>query len=420
MDFTKYQQAVKFLESLFNLPIRDYLGQTKGRSFYLKRLNWLLEKLNHPEKSYKIIHIAGTAGKGTTTHLLHQMLLAAGFKVGSYYSPHTTTTIERIKVNQKYIAPAELVDLTDQIKPYLNQAALVSPYGQPSYFETLLAMAFLYFKKQRCRYVILEAGLGGKHDATNIVKHPLVCAITNIGYDHQEILGRTLTKIALDKAGIIKKGAVFFTTENNKKINGLLAQKCQKLNVPFKAVLPQKLPDENLAISIANYLKIQEKFIKQGLAQLRLPARVEILQTKPLVIVDGSHNPAKLKFLREKIQALYPKKCWVIFGLAQDKACKNSLKEIIPLAKNLLFTRFLLPSRKSTDLKILQDTAKQLDSSKQIKISTHTDPWQALNTALKKIKPTDCLIITGSFFLAGELRTHWISEEQILKKRNSV
>jgi len=415
MNLVKYQKAVAFLESLLNLPITDYNQKIGDRSLYLARLGWFLNILNNPQNNFKFIHITGTAGKGSTVHYLHEILLAAGKKVGSYYSPHPTTDIERIRVNALYIDPDELTFLTEQLKPALTKAATESPFGIPSYFETFLALAFLYFKKQKCEYVILEAGLGGTHDATNIIKNPLLCAITNINYDHQEVLGKTLTKIATDKAGIIKKGCIFFTNEQRKPLLKIFTEKCKKLQVPMILVKAEK-PNQALAKAMAEKLNINPKYIIKGLTKNRFSCRFEIIQENPKIIIDGSHNPIKLNFLANRIKTLKGKKI-IIFGLAADKNLIDSLKKIVPLADVFLITRFLMTHRKSTNLKTIKKEILKIKP--KLKNQIFIDPNEALTYALKIATPADNIIITGSFFLAGHLRKHWISEEKILTKRQS-
>ncbi len=419
MSFADYHQAVKFLESAFNLPIKDYLLGKQDRSFYLKRLNWFLASLGNPQNGFKVIHLTGTAGKGTTVNLLHEMLSASGKKVGSYFSPHATTTIERIKVNRRYIAPQRLSDLLKKLQAALAKTSLYSPYGLPSYFEILLALAWLYFKEQKCEYVILEAGLGGRHDATNIVKRPVICAITNINYDHTDILGRSLNAIAQDKAGIIKKGSCFFTAETRLKILKIFHKRCRRLKVPLIKVGALKNEDANycLASAMARRLGLKEKFIKQGLKRAKLPCRLEIMQNKPMVILDGAHNPCKMAFLANKLKGLKIKKLTVLLGLAQNKDYKNSLSKIVPLADRLIITRFLMPERKTADLKKLYQIAKKIKPT--LKPLVFLDPGQALSAGLKLTAPDEGLLICGSFFLAGELRTRWISEKQILSQRKS-
>ncbi|MFH1956238.1 MAG: Mur ligase family protein, partial [Patescibacteria group bacterium] len=208
--------------------------KSKGSVFYLKRTEQLIKKLKINLNQFKFIHIAGTSGKGTVTAMVHQILHQAGYKIGSFYSPHPTTSIERIRVGVDYISPSDFVKILDKIKPVLEEmysenrrgakfwntrfSGSCVPTIMPSYFEIFFALALLYFKRKKCEYVILETGCGGEFDATNIIKKPLITAITNIGFDHTQLLGNTLQKIAKTKAGIIKPGSIFLTTEKIKAI----------------------------------------------------------------------------------------------------------------------------------------------------------------------------------------------------------
>lgn len=415
-EINKYHQSVAFLESLMNLPNGF---KKNGRSYYIKRLAFLLKLLGNPHHGFKYIHIAGTAGKGTTVNLIHEMIQNAGYKVGSYFSPHTTTSIERIKVNDLYISPSDFAKLMDKIKPALTQCAIKCPFGQPSYFETFLALAFLYFKQQKCEYVVLEAGLGGQFDATNIIPKPLITAITNINYDHQEILGQTLKMIAKDKSGIIKNGSVFITTEQRPELLKLFQNKCQRVGAKYYGrMAPSADLNKSLAQIIGELLKLPKNAIVQGLKNAKLPCRFEMVQKKPLIILDGAHNPAKINKLAEKLKNLSYRRLIIIIGMADDKDHKQTLAKIIPLTDEIILTRFLNPFRKTAGLNELLTITNGIARKKR-PISQFSDPWQALNFGLGRQNTNDCLLITGSFFLAGELRKKWIREEIILQRRKS-
>ena len=417
-DFKKYRQAVRFLESIMNLPIKDYLLDLNQRSYYIDRLDYFLNLLGRPQNDLKFIQIAGTAGKGSTVNNLHEILTAAGYTVGSYFSPHPTTALERIKVRRRYISTQDFCRLTDYLKPFLNKISAQSPFGHPSYFETFLALALLYFKETKCDYVILEAGLGGTHDATNVVPNTKLSLITNIGYDHTEVLGKTLIKIAKDKAGIIKPESVFMTTETKPALLKIFKQRCRQVGAKYLLVQsPDQDPNKTLAWIAAKQLGVKEKYIDQGLAQAKLPCRFEIMQKKPLVIIDGAHNPDKLKYLAQKIKSLNCPKLHLLVGMARDKDIVSSLKSIVSLADTLILTRFLMPYRKTADLNEMKNIALRIKP--RLKIKMLTDPAAALRTALSWAKPDEAVVIAGSFFLAGELRQRWISEDYILKHRTS-
>ena len=202
--FDNYYKAVKYLESLSNLSGPDYMQARFRNEFYLLRTKELIKELKIDLNQFKFVHVAGTSGKGSVTAMVHSILNQAGEQIGSFYSPHPTTSIERIRVNDKYISADDFAGLVEKIKRVINKMYVEGKYGKPGYFEIFFGLALLYFQKKKCSYVVLETGCGGEFDATNIIKKPLVTAITNIGYDHTQLLGKTLEKIAKTKAGIIK------------------------------------------------------------------------------------------------------------------------------------------------------------------------------------------------------------------------
>lgn len=441
-----YLQSIKFLESLANIPGPNHLktGLEVDRSFFIDRTKYLLKLLGNPEKDFKYIHIAGTSGKSSLAYMIQAILTEAGLKTGAYFSPHATETTERMKVNNKNISPAELSELINWIKPYLSLCAKNGRYGVPSYFETLVAIAFLYFKKKKCEYIALETGCGGNFDATNIIPKTEIAVITNIGLDHTRILGNSKTKIAQNKAGIIKKNSILITGEKNPSISRIFQKICQekncqlkKINLDFQIIkndltgtkfkyeenvyetkAPGRHQIENaiLAIEAARLIKnknIDTTSIKNGLKKISPPCRLEVVQSKPTVILDGAHNADKLKSTADFIKNIKFKKLHLILGLAEDKELYNTLKYIIPLVDKIYLTRFLIPVRKSKNLKKMYKMAKELAKEKKDKIEIFVDPWQALEEALSKADKRDIILITGSFFLAGELRKKWIKSSLV-------
>ncbi|MFH1899893.1 MAG: Mur ligase family protein, partial [Patescibacteria group bacterium] len=371
---------------------------------------------------FKFIHIAGTSGKGTVTAMVHQILHQAGYKIGSFYSPHPTTSIERIYAGANYISPSDFVKMLDKIKPSIEDVYLNSKYGLPSYFEILFALALLYFQQKKCEYVVLEAGCGGEFDATNIIKKPLITAITNIGFDHTQLLGNTLQKIAKTKAGIIKPGSIFLTTEKRKAILKIFQSVCYKTNAKFIPLISSKntlTSNTMLATQICEKLHIKQEAISMDLKNFSLSCRFEIAQKNPTVILDGAHNFDKIKSTVDNLQNLEFKKLFLIFTLNENKDVKRIINYIageqkfVPLQTNIYITRHLVSSRTCADLKLMYNLF--LDANKKLKPKIFLDPWQALKQAIKKAGKHDLILITGSFYLAGELRKKWISEEKILK-----
>ncbi len=423
-----YHQDVAWLEGLANIKRKNYLLGPKSRKIFILRLQKFLDLLGNPEKKLKFIHVTGTAGKGSTVNLLQNMMIDADLKVGSYTSPFATTTIEKFRVNHKLISPEIFHDiLNSQIKPALDKYVTLYKTDVPSYFEICTTISLLYALREKCDWMILEAGLGGMHDATNVIPAPVVSAITNIGLDHTEILGPTKKDIATDKAGIIKKGSYFLTSETDQKLVNIFQKTCEKKRAKFIALknlaekfnggqyfsTPKQKTNLNSVLNILAVLKVQPKHPQQVINDFHLICRQEIIQENPRVILDGAHNVDKLNNLLEFIKKQKYQKLHLIFGAAEDKHYLPALKKLLPQVNFLYLTRFDNPLRKSASLKKLFTQCKNLAT---IKTSLFHDSKLALASALKNAKPKDLVVITGSFFLAGSLREHWIDEEQITQK----
>ena len=418
--FENYYRAVNYIETLSNLPRADYM-QEAGRIFYLHRTNELIKKLGINLKHFKYIHVGGTSGKGSVTAMTHQTLLAAGKKVGSYYSPHPTTSIERIKTGDKYIAPDEFIALIDRLKKIIDEMQLNSPYGAPSYFEILFAIALMHFQNKKCEYAVLEVGCGGEFDATNIIPRPEISVITNVGYDHMHILGRSLTKIATTKAGIIKKGSIFLTSEKRPNILKIFHNICQQKGCEYRQIKGEKnenLENNKLIVEeIGQILKIKSGAIEKGINETKLSCRFELIQKNPLVILDGAHNYDKLKTTFQNLKKIEFGKLFLILCLNENKQIKRIIHRLaneIRATAQIYLTRHLVAGRSCADLKMMYTLFPSVHKKN---IFVYTDPWQALNTAIQKARRNDLILVTGSFYLAGLLRQKWISEKQILKVR---
>lgn len=392
-DFSRYYNAVRYLEGLSNIASsHDYMGKRfHDPTIYIKRMRWFLDALGNPEKNFKYIHITGTAGKGTVASMIHRSLIMDHKKAGLFTSPFVTTSIEKIQIGEQYIAPDEFADIVDEIKPAIDRAFRECPYGAPSYFERFLAIAMVYFKKQKCEWVVLEVGCGGRYDATNIIDAPVVSAITNIDYDHTHILGKTLTKIARDKAGIIKKGSRFFTTERRPRLRKIIENICHEQGARFTYV---NGGNQELVEAMGFSAKA-----------VQLPARFEIMQKNPMVIIDGAHNRAKMRYTAELLKKLSYRNLHLVVALAANK--ERDILETLPVG--IVYpTRFQNPERSCMSPAKLYPDAK-----------IYSDPRQALEEALTSAKSDDAILVTGSFYLAGELRRRWYPEEFILEHRAS-
>lgn len=425
MANSRYRAAVSFVESFSNTSLRNNFGpHKKDPSFYLERTKYFLTLIGNPDKGLKYIHITGTAGKGSVSAMTHNILTAAGKKAGLYTSPFVTTTIEKIKVGGFYISPGDFADIVEKLKPFIKKAEKSGPYGAPSAFELCLAIALIYFKKQKCEWGVLEVGLGGRYDATNFMKKPEITAITNIDYDHTEILGKTLKLIANDKAGIIKEGAAFFTSEQRPALLSLFKKVCKQKKAAFHRIPKQsdyRKSNTLLASSIAREIGIPEEAIEKGMTTSSLPCRFEIMEHAPYIILDGAHNRAKIRTTIGNLKRLHGgyKKLIVIIAIADTN--KDNAAVIEPLASaadTIIVTSLQKSERKSVHPNKLIPLINACKNKKTV-LEIVMDPHEALKRSRKISNIGDCILVAGSFFLAGELRMEWYSEEWVLKNRKS-
>lgn len=438
-DFTRYHQAVRYLEGLTNIaPKDDYMSGSKQPELCLLRARYFLNLLGNPQVGPNYIHVTGTAGKGTVASMLQQALVAGGHRTGLFTSPFITTTIEKLKVNDLYIDPRELADLVDELKPTIDKMLLECPFGRPSYFEVFTVLAFVYFKRQHCDWVVLEVGCGGRYDSTNVIPAPVAAVLTNISYDHTQILGKTLTKIARDKAGIIKPGCRFYTSEHRPRLLKIFSDICAELGVVMTAIstplpeLPYKKLNQALVGAVMNDLGLPNSLVDLRLKEVKLPCRFEIMQKNPLVVLDGAHNDAKLQTTLQNLPSLTYKRLWLIIGLAANKQAQTSLQQLVGQADVIIATRFQITQRKALppqDLLALCTEPTRITheyttngsriNQREKQFLIFSDPHQALDYALKNALSDDAILVTGSFYLTGDLRTRWYPEAEVLTRRQS-
>ena len=368
--------------------------------------------LGNPEKNIQSIHIAGTNGKGSVSHMLTSILQCAGYKVGLYTSPHLKDFRERIKVNGKMISKNYVVEFVEKYKKDFEKI-------QPSFFEWTMGLAFDYFKNTNVDIAIIETGLGGRLDSANIIS-PLLSIITNISYDHQNILGDTLVKIAHEKAGIIKKNKIVIIGEKQKEIEVVFREKAKKENAlllyaadfagdvgsidcELKGVYQRKnIRSVLVASEILRQFKfsIDSKAIAKGLkyvVQLTgLRGRWELISKNPLVIADIAHNEAGIKEVVKQIRSTPHKKTHIVFGVVNDKAITNILR-LLP--KNAIYYFCKANITRAMSETLLADSA----SRNKLIGKTYLSVIKALNAARKNAKQNDMIIITGSAFVVAEV-----------------
>lgn len=365
----------------------------------------------------RFVHVTGTSGKTTTSHLIHWGLVNAGFSAGLYISPHTTTTSERIIINGKLISAMEFVALTKKIRR-LNHR-LAPRYGQLYYKEAVFLMALIYFQARRCDWAVIEVGVGGLNDVTNVITNTVLAIVTNVDYDHQKLLGDKLLSIAKHKAGIIKPGSVCLTAEPRQSIRNYLAKVCRRQGVEMIIVDSQPLlnVNERLALTALERILPAGKSAKLKPLRVKVPCRFEIMQKKPTVILDGAHNPAKINFLVKKLTAAKLKNLTIIFGTPVNKPAVKMIRKLWPFARWLIITQPTILFKKYPDS---FELAKKITTLKpSLKVEAALDPWRALSYALQHTPSDGVVLITGSLYLTGQLRQRWYPERLIVAKRNS-
>ena len=428
------QQAI---EALHALP-----RMAKGGAA-LTRMQALLDKLGNPEKDLKCIHIAGTNGKGTLAAMTSSILTHAGYKTGMTISPYVLSFRERFQIDGKMISPRMLASLTARV---LDAAAAVEAEGGegPVEFEAVTAIAFLWFAREKCDFVVLETGLGGRYDATNVIPSPLVAAITRIGLDHTEILGQTLPEIAAEKAGIIKEGCavVCYPDQPEEAMGPLLtaaAEAHTSLTVPdpedlqflkcrplenyvdyggYRVMLPfpgkHQANHAAMAVEIALILwreygyEIPDDAIEAGLREASMPARIEVLRRHPLLVLDGCHNPDGTAALAATLaEAGYDGNLVGVIGFLKDKNCEKMLENLSPCFDKV-FTVAPDSPRAMTAEELEQAAKFHMDAEAAGSVSDGIKQavvWADENNLAG-------VVICGSLYLAAEARPILLKEAQ--------
>ncbi|MCM8795702.1 MAG: bifunctional folylpolyglutamate synthase/dihydrofolate synthase [Candidatus Omnitrophica bacterium] len=422
-----FPEIIKYLESFINYEKKPTFCYK--RSLKLKRFKDFLKLIHNPQNSLKVIHIAGTKGKGSTCAFLTYILREAGYKVGLYTSPHLSDFRERIRIlkpkgkNQKpksdfegMISKNELVDLTQRLKPQIERYNQNSKYGTLSFFEVYTALAFVYFNQKNVDFVVLETGLGGRLDATNVVR-PLVCAITPISYEHTQKLGNTLSEIAIQKAGIIKKGVTVISAPQEEEAAKVIRDRCRQVKAKLRTVgkdlrLNKRLKinllgdhqiiNANVAVeaikALGEYgIKISQETIKNGLYNTKWPGRCEVVAYRPSIVLDGAQNVASAKALRQTIKKNFKyKRLILVLGVSGDKDIKGIAKEFYHLADKIVLTKANNPRAASLEKLAQYFAHKELYFTQNVK--------EAKTKALNLARQRDLILVTGSLFVVGEFR----------------
>ena len=405
--------------------------QKYGIKFGLSSTLSLLARLHLPYQNGRYIHLAGTNGKGSVAAMLSAVLSRAGYPVGLFTSPHLVRFQERYRLHDQDISAERLLELINQVR------AVIDTSEPPTFFEFATAMAFLYFSQEKADPIILETGMGGRLDATNIVR-PVVSVITNISMDHQEFLGDTLTAVAGEKAGIIKPGVPLVTGATQKRVLDLFQRRCRELGasmfmrgVDFQSRggppgqfsyaglvwkfnhLPTNLTGRhqygNAALALAALeileqqgFSIPEAAIREGLQQVRWPGRLEQVAQDSRVILDGAHNPAAARLLAETLKRTHKnRRLIMVLGIMADKDFRSILGRLLPLAHTAIFTRPRYFRAAKPEVLAQKAQAYGVETLVEERVV------DAVRRAQSLAGPNDRIVVTGSLYTVGEAKEYF-------------
>lgn len=425
-----YPETLAYLKNTIPDPSRAFMGQ-RG----VERTLYFLSLLGNPQETIKVVHVAGTSGKGSTATIISSLLGAAGFKVGLQVSPHILDIRERVQINNTLVSQADFTAAFNEIFPLIEKAHS-SPYGAPTYFEIMVGLGFHIFAKEKVDYAIIEVGMGGLYDGTNVVgREDKVCAFTHIDYDHMAILGNTLSEIAAQKAGIIKHRNACFSAPQDAIVEDVLrktvhAQDASLNIIPvsrvetsesgtvfdfigdsitINAIIPlvgsYQASNAALALGVVEFLSSRDGFpwgesaIRTGLHAVALPGRFHITEyAGKKIILDGAHNPDKMKALVSGLLEAYPgQKFTFILGFKQEKDIGTMIALLTPIA-----SRFVATSFNAASQDLLHRCIDPFDIAYIIGDGCEVtkNPADALRGASNG---TEVIVVTGSLYLVGEM-----------------
>ncbi len=434
--------------------------QRFGIKLGLVNITAVLRHLGDPHEGLPSVHIAGSNGKGSTAAFLSSVLRRAGFRVGLYTSPHLVDFSERIQVDGVPIPTPKVVHFTERIRESVEKMTREGdlwpssdPHFPPegfdpqkttiTFFEFTTAMALLYFRESKVDVAILETGMGGRLDATNVID-PLLSLITSISLEHQQYLGKTLIQIAQEKAGIIKPERPLLTSARQPRVLALFRQKCQELRCPFYAwrkdfsakelgpqlirfrgrshqwsnlrlglagshqVINASLALAGVEVLMESGFAVHEEHLRKGLAEVKWPGRLELVGEHPRILLDGAHNPAATRVLRKALQEGFPRRRLIlVLGIMADKDIPRMMADMVPLANVVILTRPRMD--RAASLKVLGAQASPF----QKPVVEVAEVDQALARALAEAEGEDLIVVTGSLYTVGEARSYLVSKGMI-------
>jgi dihydrofolate synthase/folylpolyglutamate synthase len=429
---TAYNHALDYLYSFVDYSLK-HASELAKADFNLDRMVALMAGLADPQHAYPIIHVAGTKGKGSTAALCAAALAAAGYRTGLYISPHLVDFCERIQVDGQPISHADLAALVEEIKPAVARVPFLTT------FEIVTALGFLYFARQQVQAAVVEVGLGGRLDATNIIT-PVVSVITSLSYDHMLVLGDTLGKIAYEKAGIIKPGIPVVSSPQEEEAQAVIEDVCAEREAPLTVVgqslafesIGQSLEGQSFALTPAGAqrlelfipllgkhqvrnaatafaalrasgLEVSDDAVGKGFASVHWPGRFEIARREPPVIFDSAHNQDSFANLRETLEATFPARpVYLVFGASEDKNLPGMLAEMKPKIKTLLITRADHPRALDPEQILPEAEAAAIPHETIVPVAA------AFARALELAQKDGSIVLSaGSMFVTAEVIQAW-------------
>lgn len=415
-----YQEAISFIQDT------GWMGCKPG----LKRIRELLDLLGNPQNNLKFIHIAGSNGKGSTSAMLSSILTCAGYRTGLFTSPHLCRYNERIKINNVDISDEDLSSAAEKVSVAVKQM-----HDTPTEFERFTAIAFLHFQMCACDIVVLEVGLGGRLDSTNVIPAPVLSIITNIGLEHTDLLGDTLEKIAAEKAGIIKEGASVILYEQSAQVENVIRRKCAECNCGLTVtdIAQEQLELLDMTGQTFSYRKrknlrlnllgtyqvynvavvldavdalnqrgftVSEEDISKGLAHVVWPARMELLGQEPPFLLDGAHNPQCMTALRDSLESIWPNtKIAFLTGVLADKEYTEMMNTLLPTAAAFFC---LTPcSERALPAEALAEYLRKQGADAVAYATIESGLQEALTFAERENVP---VVACGSLYMAGAIR----------------
>ena len=424
----RYEEAMKYITEVGNF----------GSNYGLERTHKLLEHLGNPEKDLKLIHIAGTNGKGSTTSMITEILMGAGYRVGMYTSPFIEEFEERIQINKRNIPKEILANLIDEVKVAVDRV-IEEGYNHPTEFEIITVLMLLYFKKEKIDFGVIEVGLGGRLDSTNVII-PILQVITSISFDHTNLLGNTLEEIAREKSGIIKRNIPTIIYPQEEEVLKVIKNKCIDMgsdlyiadndNIKFVKVVNKDKPYQllkykskeeldillpllgehqilNLSVAMKTIevlnnrkvVNITTESIIESIKNVTWKGRLEVLSNNPYVVIDGAHNIQGIQTLSKNIKKYFEyDNLYLILGILADKDVEEMIKVITPMAKKVYAV-----TPNSIRAELAEDLKKEIIKYNE-NCQAYDDYKEAYLTALNDADENDLILASGSLYMVGDMR----------------